>query len=53
MKVEFHQCTILSDFTILTDGPLKANRPDIIIKDYKKCLLIDMAMLPDKNISMK
>ena len=47
--------TVLWDFTIHTDRTIKANRPDIIIKDHKqkKCLLIDMSIPSDANISSK
>ena len=47
--------TILWDFTMHTDGSIKANRPDIIVKDCKKktCLLIDMTVPSDRNLSLK
>ena len=47
--------TILWNFTIHTDRTIKANRPDITIKDKKEktCLLIDMAVPMDGNISNK
>ena len=46
---------ILWDFSIHTDRTVSANRPDIIIKDKKQnnCLLIDMSVPSDKNISSK
>ena len=47
--------TILWDFQINTDRTIQANRPDIVIKDYKSrtCLLIDMTIPTDRNISVK
>ena len=41
--------------SIHTDREIKANRPDIIIKDKveKTCMLIDMTVPSDKNISVK
>ena len=47
--------TILWDFTIHTDKSIKANRPDIIVKDCKKktCLLIDMTVPSDRNLSLE
>ena len=52
---ETENTTILWDFPIHTDRTIKANRPDIIIKDRKKkeCLLIDVAIPSDKNTSTK
>ena len=47
--------TILWDFSIHTDRTIKANRPDIVIKDKngKLCYLIDMAVPADCNIAVK
>ena len=44
--------TILRDMPIQTDYEIKANRPDIVIKDKqeKSCLRIDMSIPTDKNI---
>ena len=52
---ESHQVTILWDFPIQTDRTIKANRPDIVIKDLgaKKCTLIDMTVPADHNIAPK
>ena len=38
-----------------TDRTISANKPDIIIKDKreKTCMLIDMAVPSDRNISVK
>jgi hypothetical protein len=46
---------VLWDFTIHTDRTIKANRPDIIIKNktQKTCLLIDVAIPADTNVSFK
>ena len=40
---------------IQTDREIKANRPDIVIKDKqeKSCLLIDMSIPTEKNTSVK
>ena len=53
--VETKNATILWDFSINTDRTIKANRPDIVVKDHKEetCLLIDMSVPTDKNISAK
>eukprot|EP00794_Sanderia_malayensis_P013027 gene13027-14365_t len=47
--------TILWDFTVHTDRTIQAKRPDIIVKDHswKTCLLIDMSVPSDKDISVK
>jgi hypothetical protein len=47
--------TILWDMPITTDREIKANRPDIIVRDRnnKQCLLIDIAVPSDKNTSVK
>ena len=47
--------TILWDFTIHTDMQINANRPGIVIKDLKQktCILIDMSVPADRNISVK
>ena len=47
--------TILWDFPINTDRTIKANRPDIVVKDRKAktCLLIDMSVPSDKNVPVK
>ena len=53
--VEGENTTILWDFPINTDRAIQANRPDIVIKDHKSktCLLIDMTISTDRNISVK
>ena len=40
---------------IQTDKEIKANRPDIVVKDEKKrtCLLIDMSIPTERNTSLK
>ena len=47
--------TVLWDTPIQTDGEIKANRPDIVIKNKKEknCLLIDMSIPTEKNTSVK
>ena len=47
--------TILWDMPIQTDREIKANRPDIVVKDKqeKSCLLIDMSIPTEKNTSVK
>ena len=52
---EGDQVTILWDFPIHTDRTIKANRPDIVVKDLnkKKCTLIDMTVPADRNIAPK
>ena len=47
--------TILWDFAIQTDRKIKTNKPDIVVKDHKRkaCLLIDMAVTTDDNVSVK
>ena len=49
------EVTISWDFTIHTDRKIDANRPDIIIKDQgeKTCIMLDVAVPADKNISLK
>ena len=53
--VEGENVTVLWDFSIHTDRTIKANRPDIVIKDKinKTCQIIDMAVPSDKNILVK
>ena len=43
------------DTPIQTDGEIKANRSDIVIKNKKEknCLLIDMSIPTEKNTSVK
>ena len=52
---ENENCTILWDFGIHTDKMISANRPDIIIKykEEKQCILIDMSVPCDANITTK
>ena len=47
--------TILWDMPIQTDKEIKANRPDIVVKDKKErtCLLIDMSIPTERNTSLK
>ena len=52
---ENDECTILWDIPIHTDREIKANRPDIIVKDkeQKQCYLIDMTVPSERNVSAK
>ena len=52
---ENEDLTILWDMPVHTDREIKANRPDIIVKDKRNrtCLLIDMTVPSDRNISIK
>ena len=49
------QATILWDFSIQTDRTIKANRPDIVIRDKttKICTMLDVSIPADKNTSLK
>ena len=53
--VEGKDATILWDMPIITDKEIKANRPDIVIKEKptNMCMLIDMAVPSDRNIAAK
>lgn len=52
---ENEKATILWDMPIHTDREIKANRPDIVVKDHeeKKCFLIDVSIPADDNVSRK
>ena len=52
---ENNDITILWDMPIHTDREIKANRPDIVIKNRNEntCLLIDMSIPSDLNTSIK
>ena len=47
--------TILWNVTLHTDTTMAANRPDIVLdnKKDKSCLLIDLTILLDTNMSVK
>ena len=53
--VEKEDVTVLWDVPINTDGKIKSNRPDLIIKIkwYKRCTFIDFAVPSDKNVYEK
>ena len=53
--MEGNDATILWDFTIHTDRSVKVNRSDIVVKcqQEKSCLLIDMTVPSDRNLSIK
>ena len=46
--------TILRDFAIQIGRKIKDNRPDLVVKDYKRktCFVIDMSVPTDYNISV-
>ena len=50
-----NKVTILWDYSVQTDREVKANRPDIIIKDklHKHCYIIDFASPSDNNVAVK
>ncbi|XP_020899453.1 uncharacterized protein LOC110238147 [Exaiptasia diaphana] len=49
------EATIMWDMPIQTDREIKANRPDIVVKNKKEktCLLIDMSIPTERNTSVK
>ena len=49
------QVTLIWDMQVHTDKEIKANKPDIIIKDHinNTCQLIDMTIPSDRNVSIK
>ena len=49
------QVTLLWDMQVHTEKEIKANKPDIIIKDHinNTCQLIDMTVPSDRNVSIK
>ncbi len=53
--VENDRAKILWDFQIQTDKMVVANQPDIVVvdKQWKKAVVIDVAMLSDSNIRKK
>ena len=54
---EIGDVTLLWDFSIHTDRTIKANRPDIVIKNKKEkermCTIIDVAVPADNNLAVK
>ena len=52
---ESEHATIMWDFAIQTDRTIKANRPDIVVRDKKlqTVLIIDVAIPTDRNTSVK
>ena len=52
---ENQTATILWDMPIQTDKEIKANRPDIVVKERKErtCLLIDMSIPTERNTSLE
>ena len=47
--------SILLDVPIQTDGKIKSNRPDIVIKDNKRktCLQFNISKPADNNLTVK
>ena len=54
-ETENKEATILWDMPIQTDKEIKANRPDIVVKNKKErtCQLIDMSVPIERNTSLK
>ena len=52
---ENSEVIILWDMPLHTDREIKANRPDIVVKDKKerKCMLINIAVPSERNTSAK
>ena len=52
---ENNEATILWDMPIQTDREIKANRPDIVVKDRKQrtCQLIEISVPTERNTSIK
>ena len=53
--VDLEEVTIIWDAQIQTDRTIPANKPDVIVKDkkQKQCLIIDVAIPSDYNITQK
>ena len=52
--LEVKRATILWDFVIQTSRKIKRNRPNVVVKDYKrKTHLIDMTVPTNHNISVE
>ena len=49
------EATVLWDMPISTDRELKANRPDIVVKDHqsKTCYIIDISTPSERNMALK
>ena len=47
--------TILWDMQISTDRDIKANRPDIVVKDHKEkiCYILDISTPSDRRLAVK
>ena len=52
---ENDRATLRWDMPIHTDREIKANRPDIVVKDHEEetCLLIDISVPADDNVCLK
>ena len=53
--IDSEHVTIMWDFSIQTDRTIKANRPDIVVRDKKlqTVFIIDVAIPTDRNTSVK
>ena len=53
--IENNEATIPCDIPIQTDREIKANRPDIVVKDKKQrtCQLIEISVPTERNTSIK
>jgi hypothetical protein len=45
--------TVLLNPWVHTNGEVTVNRPDVIIKKEKTCMLIDVAIQADRNVTQK
>ena len=53
--MESDEIKVLWDFMILCDHRIEYQKPDIVVveKEEKKCLIVDIAILDDKNVGVK
>ena len=53
--MENESATLLRDRPVNTDKEIKANRPDITIKDKKgkECIMIDVSSPSERNVSIR
>ena len=53
--VESDEIKVLWDFMIQSDHRIEYQKPDIVVveKEEKKCLIVDIAILDDKNVGVK
>ena len=53
LVIENEKATILCDHQVKTDRYIPCNKPEIIISDSERCLIIDVAIPSDYNIQKK